>query len=122
MATNKRLVFDSEFKWRLKAVIKNRKRMGLPYDQLENVALGLLDCCPTVDAVEVVHGRWEDGRCSNCQEEALYSSWDEPIYDYDWEENVRYSHTETHTEYHLTGYCPNCGAKMDGERKDNETD
>jgi hypothetical protein len=70
---------------------------------------------PTVDAVEVVHGRWEDGICSNCKEEALSTSWDEPIYDYDWEENLRYSHTETHTEHHLTNYCPNCGAKMDGD-------
>ena len=73
-----------------------------------------LDRCPTVDAVEVVHAHWEDGVCSNCKEEALSTSWDEPIYDYDWEENLRYSHTETHTEYHLTDYCPNCGAKMDG--------
>ena len=70
---------------------------------------------PKVDAVEVVHGRWEDGRCSNCQEEALSTSWDEPIYDYDWEENLRYAYTETHKEYHLTDYCPYCGAKMDGD-------
>ena len=62
MANEKRLLFDSEFKLRINAVIANRKRMGLPYDQLENVALGLLDCCPTVDAVEVV--RCKDCRCA----------------------------------------------------------
>ena len=61
MTNQKRLVFDSEFKLRINAVIANRKRMGLPYDQLENVALGLLDCCPTVDAVEVV-------RCKDCKQ------------------------------------------------------
>ena len=72
----------------------------------------------TVDAVEVVHGRWEDGICSNCKKEALSTSWDEPIYDYDWEENLRYSYTETHTEHILTDYCPNCGAKMDGGNED----
>jgi hypothetical protein len=65
------------------------------------------------DAVK--HGRWIDGVCSNCKEEAISRSWDEPIYDYDWEENLRYSYTETHTEYQLTDYCPNCGAKMDGD-------
>ena len=67
------------------------------------------------DVAPVRHGRWEDGRCSNCKEEAVSTSFDEPIYDYDWEENLRYSHTETHTEYHLTNYCPNCGAIMDLE-------
>ena len=78
----------------------------------------LIEDSPTVDAVEVVHAKWEDGSCSNCGEEALSTSLDEPIYDYDWEENLRYSHTETHTEYHLTDYCPNCGAKMDGGNED----
>ena len=69
----------------------------------------------TADVAPVRHGRWEDGRCSNCKEEAVSTSFDEPIYDYDWEENLRYSHTETHTEYHLTNYCPKCGAIMDLE-------
>ena len=77
-----------------------------------------IDAATTVDAVEVVHGRWEDGICSNCKKEALSTSWDEPIYDYDWEENLRYSYTETHTEHILTDYCPNCGAKMDGGNED----
>ena len=54
---------------------------------------------PTVDAVEVVHGRWvmketmirspfaKNAYCSECHEETSY------------------------THY----YCPNCGAKMDGD-------
>ena len=57
-----------------------------------NAVLNSIDAQPTVDAVEVVHARWEDGRCSNCKEEAVSTSWDEPIYEYDWEENLRYSH------------------------------
>ena len=77
--------------------------------------LDYIDSEPAADVAPVRHGRWEDGRCSNCKEEAVSTSFDEPIYDYDWEENLRYSHTETHTEYHLTNYCPNCGCKMDLE-------
>lgn len=58
---------------------------------------------PTVDAVEVVHGRWvgyheadigydEYGvRCSNCNFEV-----------------------EDHEVDFIMNYCPNCGAKMDG--------
>jgi hypothetical protein len=63
----------------------------------------------TVDAVEVVHGKWEirdDGYgcelmcCSVCKSE---------FYDGD-----------NDTVDCLHNYCPNCGAKMDGERKDND--
>ena len=52
---------------------------------------------PTVDAVEVVHGRWiicSDGYfpyCSECKTEPKHGE--------------------------MTNYCPNCGAKMDEERK-----
>ena len=54
-----------------------------------------LDDQPTVDAVEVVHGRWIincDGYypyCSVCKEEPKHGE--------------------------MTNYCPNCGAKMDGD-------
>ena len=53
---------------------------------------------PTVDAVEVVHGRWEWDtediyKCSNCTEKSHVK---EVMGQPDWD------------------YCPNCGAKMDG--------
>ena len=57
---------------------------------------------PAADVVEVKHGEWisDDGdvlfHCSECEAQ-ISTSWD---YESDW------------------GYCPNCGAKMDGERKD----
>ena len=57
---------------------------------------------PTVDAVEVVHGRWERNKnydvvCSICKNEPLldeFGHWD------------------------MSHYCPNCGAKMDGGNED----
>ena len=68
-------------------------------------ALDILMDAPTVDAVEVVHGRWiddggldEDGngqyRCSHC--------------------GVGEKHNPTVT----VSYCWNCGAKMDGGNED----
>ena len=59
-----------------------------------------VDKAPTVDAVEVVHGRWEPRqdvigfvRCSVCHDCNIYG---------DWAEGKKWN------------YCPNCGAKMDG--------
>jgi NAD-dependent SIR2 family protein deacetylase len=69
-----------------------------------NAVLDSIDAQPTVDAVEVVHGEWERTeyhgfiRCSKCKDVYIDDSW---VADGKW------------------NYCPNCGAKMDGERKDN---
>ena len=55
------------------------------------MAVDDLSYLPTVDAVPVVHGKWDrttsDYECSNCQ------------YPMDY----------------ITPYCPNCGARMDGD-------
>ena len=67
-----------------------------------------IDNMPTVDAVPVVYGRWDDSgrytfpsgstavRCTNC------------------------GCALTESEYHLNNwnYCPVCGAKMDGGNSD----
>ena len=64
---------------------------------------------PTVDAVEVVHGRWlyDSGSgkyfCSACDEYALSFKKD-TLYGGDLYEVC------------LTDYCPSCGAKMDSEQ------
>lgn len=62
----------------------------------------------TVDAVEVVHGRWipleYDGYADG-----------NPVWDL-WEcSECREEHSGD--EDTLTPYCPNCGAKMDGENE-----
>ena len=62
--------------------------------------LNILNEAPTVDAVEVVHGRWEQAeyhgflRCSKCKDVYIDDTW---VADGKW------------------NYCPNCGAKMDGD-------
>ncbi len=59
--------------------------------------------CPTVDAVPVVHARWEPRadvpgfvRCSHCRDCNIYE---------DWPDGKKWN------------YCPNCGAKMDTQRR-----
>ena len=64
-------------------------------DAITMNGVAIINQFPTVDAVEVVHGRWMQARyteaplyiCSECDK----------------------------TEYKEHNYCPNCGAKMDGD-------
>ena len=60
----------------------------------------LVDAQPTVDAVEVVHGRWIDVALRFTQVKEKCSVCGGIVY------------------AHGFNYCPNCGANMDGERKD----
>ena len=68
---------------------------------------------PTVDAVEVVHGRWipsdiDVDEYEQCMSDA--NDW------YDWECSVchyQMSYVDPVQRKHLTNYCPNCGARMD---------
>ena len=55
---------------------------------------------PTADVAPVVHGRWLDGKCTNCAYEAP-----------DFISYVGYELDD----WEPTPYCPHCGAKMDGE-------
>jgi ssDNA-binding Zn-finger/Zn-ribbon topoisomerase 1 len=72
----------------------------------EKIRMGLLhrdlDAIPTVDAVPVVHARWQGVS---------------PFVDTEECSNCRYNIQSEELE---TPYCPWCGAKMDGERRDNE--
>ena len=89
------------------------KLTGLTFEDINNeVYFSLTDVrkaieqTPTADVVEVRHGEWKpidpesDVRffCSKCETE-ISTSWD-----YD--------------EAEMWRYCPCCGAKMDGERKE----
>lgn len=67
-----------------------------------NEARDALNEAPAADVVEVKHGEWisDDAdilfHCSECDTQ-VSTSWD---YESDWD------------------YCPNCGAKMDGKRRE----
>lgn len=72
----------------------------------EKVVRELVDLLPTIDAVPVVHARWEESeyrdekyRCSACGGACWY---------YDYQGAVARSR-----------FCPNCGARMD-EKEDGE--
>ena len=110
MATEKRLIDakDAVKLLRGKCVAKYPSTflMGLLASATE------IEQIPTVDAVEVVHGRWIDrygGKyaipaydCSECKKSAPL------MHDMDMLGNWK-------ARQFFANYCPNCGAKMDGD-------
>lgn len=109
MATEKRLILLDHA---LQAVSENY-RSDMPKHELDVLIATRkrLKAMPTVDAVEVVHGRWVDRyggkyanplyECSECKKKAPYKFEDDSLHIGLWLQD-------------LTDYCPNCGAKMDG--------
>jgi len=53
---------------------------------------------PAADVRPVVRGRWVNGKCNNCGEHAPYWC--------------------LATTYHESDYCPNCGAQMDEDMRE----
>ena len=118
MATEKRLIYLEDAIARIVDTPSEVATMAFEgyYGFIQNPAnilvarqheiIDLLETVPTVDAVEVVHGRWEPHphaygfeRCSVCNDCCIWGEW---------------------ADGKKWNYCPNCGAKMDGERKDND--
>ena len=71
--------------------------------------LSVIDNAPTIDAVEVVHARWNTPTYSNCVD--TYGNPDTcaecSVCGFRWN-----SEREAKCWFH---YCPDCGAKMDGK-------
>ena len=96
------------------------KSLGIPCEgyllESEKKIYYMIDKQPTIEAEPVRHGRWLRGSayphhifCSVCY--ATYIPNDEiPLWKSESYFNVP------------RNYCPNCGAKMDGERRTDETD
>jgi hypothetical protein len=61
----------------------------------------LIDRCPTVDAVLTAHGRWDGDTCTACK--------------LSWKYNMVQDADDWGYFDPMPDYCPNCGAKMDGE-------
>lgn len=82
--------------------------IGQFYNTIIQHDIAALIDLPTIDAVEVVHGEWlrygEDGNPNSI---------DTCIWQCDQCLETYYGRTTR-----IAHYCPNCGAKMDGERKD----
>lgn len=99
MATEERLIDANALK---ETVTTDYYEHFTRYHDTDQIALIDMVCddieeAPTVEAAPVIHGRWipcENGGyyCSNCDTRVAFL---------------------VHNKY-----CPNCGAKMDGERKD----
>ena len=78
----------------------SRKALLAAYDRVHigepGMARKLMEDAPTVDAVEVVHGRWKYGtRSAVCSECGFERHLDD--------------------NFGAAIACPNCGAKMDGD-------
>ena len=90
--------------------------MKTKYYHLPNgdIAIPIIDIehAPTVDAVPVVHGKWE----------WLTSTYDRSPSEDCYQCSVCLHITITHGYIPWEKYCPHCGTKMDLEEKRNGTD
>ena len=109
MANEKRLIDANALETAIQGTV-SQVALDAPYDpewftrlaarQFE--ILKIIDDAPTVDAVEVVHGRWIEKQ--------------EPITWCEDDVEIFYECSICGCQYFgQSPYCPNCGAKMDGD-------
>ena len=112
MANEKRLIDANALMEQINNLCSDGSENWIGTDNISYIAhadvADIISDAPTVDAVPVVHGQWEynpptitinaSWQCSACRK----------VY---WEHIL---------ETRYFNYCPNCGAKMDGERTTTE--
>ena len=107
MATEKRYIDANAFKIFL-CKCCNILRPEEPCEPCDCNVLAVINEQPTVDAVEVVHGRWDEipnKYMSVSTKNGFYSG---------HATNCSVCH-EVNPNAFKTNYCPNCGAMMDGD-------
>ncbi len=122
MATEKRLIDANAFKVFLEGVRQdyieeNTFSSDFAANVIETVQDNYLELAPTVDAVEVVHGRWVI--------EKRHTVSQKPYMDDNYHAHATCSecgfciHSENasfgYPKLNTTNYCPNCGADMRGD-------
>ena len=109
MVNEKRLIDANALKERAINMVTVNSLGNKQHCYFKAVGTDEIDKAPTVDAVEVVHGRWEikEYPITGCKKItcSICSYWVDrgPA----WNKNWGFHH-----------YCPNCGAKMDGGNED----
>ena len=104
MATEKRLIYAdyliAYFEW-LQSEIGGERAIDLK-DHIQRIK-----DAPTVDAVEVKHGHWFS--LTDCSNAGVYCS---VCHKKVWKEDYAWCNRKNKLR---SNYCPNCGAKMDGD-------
>lgn len=119
-ADNVRDLFDAEFK-------ETRKLILAGETHLDNLAEGFTEAdrvirqMPTVDAEAVVHGRWT-AQCV-VETDCGWTLEDMPYNEYQHSNPIcsicrKTALLDGGEDYVTSPYCPNCGAKMDGDSDD----
>ena len=94
MANEKRLIDAKDMERQIKEALADTNPYGM------GLMLRWVRVQPTVDAVEVVHGKWQERRFICMDSEVM----------------LGYRCSECNLTFDAeTNYCPNCGAKMDGD-------
>lgn len=93
-----------------RAIERHKRAMGASVGHGMGVITNMIYDAPTIDAVPVVHGRWE---CVNESENVWMCSGENGCEN----EILLLEGTPTENQW---DFCPHCGAKMDGGAEDAE--